>query len=130
MTAWTDQELTRVGAVEELRLSSDRPDGNLRPFVTTWTVPADYGIYIRSPYGRDNGGFRVALASGTGRIRPRSVERDVRFQEPENDVHAAIDGAYHVTCDRYGSALGGSVAGPHTLGETSGLIRQAEHHAR
>jgi hypothetical protein len=130
MTTWTDQELTRVGAAEELRVSSYRPDGTLRPFVTTWTVRADDGIYICSSYGRDNGWFRGALASGTGRIRPGSVERDVRFEEPENDVHAAIDAAYHVTYDRYGPAIVGSVTGPDTIGETFRLIPQDEHHAR
>jgi hypothetical protein len=130
MTAWTDQELTRVGAAEELRVSSYRPDGNPHSFVTTWTVRADDGIYICSAYGRDNGGFPGALASGTGRIRPGSVERDVRFEEPENDVHAAIDAAYHVKYDRYGPAIVGSVTGHHAIGETFRPIPQAEHHAR
>ena len=31
MTAWTEQELARIGEARELQLSSTRPDGSLRP---------------------------------------------------------------------------------------------------
>jgi hypothetical protein len=34
MTTWTDEELRRIGAAEELQLASTRPDGTLRPYVT------------------------------------------------------------------------------------------------
>jgi hypothetical protein len=38
---WTDDQLTRIGAADELELSSHRPDGGLRPFVTMWVVRLD-----------------------------------------------------------------------------------------
>jgi hypothetical protein len=40
MTAWTDEELSRIGHAEELRLASARTDGSLRPYVTMWVVGA------------------------------------------------------------------------------------------
>jgi hypothetical protein len=38
MTAWTSDELTKIGAVEELELTSRRRDGSLRKPVIIWVV--------------------------------------------------------------------------------------------
>jgi hypothetical protein len=119
---WTLTELDRIGQVEELEISSYRLDGTLRPFVTIWTVRAGDEIYVRSAYGRQNGWFRRALDSGTGRIRAGGLERDVRFEEPGEDVHAALDAAYHAKYDRYGPRIVGSVTGAHAVGETLRLV--------
>ncbi|SDU73832.1 DUF2255 family protein [Jiangella alkaliphila] len=125
MTAWTDDELTRIGKAEELQVASYRADGTLRPYVTIWTVRAGDDIYVRSAYGRDNGWFRRALASGTGRIRAGGVERDVTFEEPGDDVHTAVDEAYHAKYDRHGPAIVGTVTGPHAVGETLRALPRA-----
>lgn len=124
MTAWTDDELTRIGRAEELQVASYRSDGTLRPFVTIWTVRAGDEVYVRSAYGRDNGWFRRALASGTGRIRAGGVEKDVVFEVPEDDVHGSVDAAYHAKYDRHGPAIVGSVTGSHAVGETFRLVAQ------
>ncbi|WP_125776069.1 DUF2255 family protein [Antribacter gilvus] len=118
MTAWTHEELTRIGRADELRVASHRPDGTLRPAVTIWTVRVGDDVYVRSAYGRDNGWFRRALASGTGHVQAGGVSKDVVFEEPEEDVHAAVDAAYHAKYDRYGPAIVGTVTGPHAVGET------------
>jgi hypothetical protein len=34
MTPWASEDLASIGDAEELRVSSRRPDGSLRPFVT------------------------------------------------------------------------------------------------
>jgi len=47
MTTWTDEELSRIGAAEELQLASTRPDGTLRPYVTMWVVRAGDDLYVR-----------------------------------------------------------------------------------
>lgn len=120
--AWTRDELDRIGNAEELEVSSYRPDGTLRPYVTIWTVRAGDDLYVRSAYGRSNGWFRRALASGVGRIRAGGVEKDVRFEEPDDDVHLAVDAAYHATYDRHGAALVGTVTGAHAVGETFRLV--------
>lgn len=105
-------------------MSSYRGDGSLRPYVTIWTVRVGEEIYIRSAYGRDNGWFKRALASGAGRIRAGGVEKEVAFLEPEASAHAAIDAAYHSKYDRYGHQIVGSVTGPHAVGETFLLVPQ------
>ena len=42
-------------------------------------------------------------ASGAGRVRAGTLERDVAFAEAAPSAHAAIDAAYHSKYDRYGT---------------------------
>ncbi|WAC57146.1 DUF2255 family protein [Gordonia sp. SL306] len=121
---WTDDELNRISDSDELQVSSYRSDGTLRPFVTIWAVRSGDHIFIRSAYGRDNGWFRRALAGGRGRIRAGGVEKDVAFQEPDDDVHPSLDAAYHLKYDRYGPKIVGTVVAPHGPGETFRLDPQ------
>jgi hypothetical protein len=51
MTAWTSDELTKIGAAEELQLASRRPDGTLRNPVTMWVVRHGDCLYVRSVNG-------------------------------------------------------------------------------
>jgi hypothetical protein len=64
MIAWTEEELGRIGEAQELQLTSERPDGTFRPYVTMWVVRVDDQLYVRSAYGPDNPWFRRAKASG------------------------------------------------------------------
>ena len=112
---FTPDELERVGAAEELRISSVRPDGTDRPFVTIWAVRAGDHIYIRSAYGTGNPWFRRAVASGRGRIKAGGVEREVSFARIDADdtvVQQAVDAAFHAKYDRHGPAIVGTVVGP------------------
>jgi hypothetical protein len=109
---WTADQLDRIGDATEVQITSRRPDGTLRPYVTIWGVRAGDALYIRSAYGPGNGWFRRAQASGTGRIRAGGVEHDVTFAEPDAAAHEGIDAAYHAKYDRHGPAIVGSVTGP------------------
>lgn len=115
---WTDDELKRVGDADELQVSSYRSDGTLRPFVTIWVARTGDNLYIRSAYGRENGWYRRAVTSGRGQIRAGGVEKDVTFVEPTEDVHSALDDAYHAKYDRYGAKIVGTVVAPHGVGVT------------
>jgi hypothetical protein len=106
---WAPDDLARIGSAEELQISSRRTDGSLRPYVTIWAVRAGDDLYVRSAYGADNGWFRWAKASGTGRIRAGGLERDMTFTDADAGAHAGIDEAYHRKYDRYGPAIVGSV---------------------
>ena len=118
MSAWASEMLSTIDDADELRVSSYRPDGTLRPFVIIWVVRVGDDVYIRSAYGPGNGWFRRAQASGTGRVAVSGLEQDVSFVTPEPDVHAAIDAAYHAKYDRYGQGIVGTVTGAHAVGET------------
>ncbi len=122
MSTWTSDELSKIGAAEELQLASLRRDGTLRRYVTMWVVRADDDLYVRSAYGPNNPWFRRAKASGAGRIRAGGLEREVTFSEAAPGVHAAIDAAYHAKYDRYGPRLVGSVVGPETEAVTIKLV--------
>jgi hypothetical protein len=126
MSRWTSQELDQIGGAEELQLTTARHDGTMRPYVTMWVVRAGDDLYVRSAYGPDNPWFRRAKASGTGRIRAGGLEQDVVFAEPNPDVHAAIDGAYHTKYDRYGPRIVSSVVGPEVEAVTIRLVSRAE----
>jgi len=124
-SAWTDEALTRIDAADELRVSSYRPDGTLRPAVIIWVVRVGDDVYIRSAYGPGNGWFRRAQASGTGRVTVAGVEQDVAFVAPAPDVHTAIDAAYHAKYDRYGPGIVGTVVGPDVVAVTLRLVPTA-----
>lgn len=100
MIAWTEEELGRIGEAQELQLTSERPDGTFRSYVTMWVVRVEDQLYVRSAYGPDNPWFRRATASGVGRIRAGGLERDVTFVDAAPGVHVDIDAAYHAKYDR------------------------------
>ncbi|MFE5409410.1 DUF2255 family protein [Microbacterium sp. NPDC056569] len=104
MTAWNEAELRRIGAATELRISSRRPDGTLRPAVTIWHAAFGDALYVRSAHGPENGWFRRAVRSGTGRVTAGGVEKDVTFELADPAVKAELDAALHAKYDRYGAA--------------------------
>jgi hypothetical protein len=122
MTAWTADELRRIGDADELRVSSYREDGTLRPYVTIWMVRVGDDIYIRSMTSAGTPWYRRAKASGAGRIQAGGVERDVTFAEAAADVHASLDSAYHTKYDHYGPGPVGAVVGPGAAPVTFRLI--------
>jgi len=124
MSGWTSDELRRIGDATELQVSSRKPDGSLRPYVTIWAVRSGDDLYIRSAFGADNPWFRRATASGAGRIRAGGVERDVTFEPADAAANDDIDAAYHAKYDRYGPALVGPVVGPKAAGVTLRLVPQ------
>ena len=125
MSTWTSEELSRIGAAEELELASLRRDGTLRPYVTMWVVRAGDDLYVRSAYGPNNPWFRRAKASGAGRIRADGLEREVTFAEPVPGAQAAIDTAYHSKYDRYGPKIVGTVVSPDAGAVTIMLVPRA-----
>lgn len=122
--SWTEQELNTVDGTDELRVSSYRPDGTLRPFVIIWTARLGDDVYVRSAYGPDNGWFRRAKASGTGRVRVGGVERDVRFEVPDDDVHAPLDDVYRAKYAKYEKRVVDTVVGPAVVGTTLRVVPQ------
>ncbi len=112
MSAWVSDELDRVGDATELQVASRRRDGSLRPYVRIWVVRAGDDLYVRSAYGPNNGWWRRAKASGKGRVRAASIERDVSFEEPAPAVAGAVTAAYHAKYDRYGPGIVGTVVSP------------------
>jgi hypothetical protein len=68
MTAWTSDELSKIGAAEELRIASLRRDGTLRNPVTIWVIRHGDDLYVRSVNGRTAAWFRGTQECHEGRI--------------------------------------------------------------
>jgi hypothetical protein len=122
MSGWTADELAKIGKADELEISSRRPDGSLRPFVTIWGVRFADDLYVRSAYGYDNPWFQRALRSGEGRIRAGGVERDVAFEVPAPEVADDITAAYHAKYDRYSPKIVGTVVSPEAARSTLRVV--------
>jgi len=95
---------------DEIRVSSRRADGTLRPFVPIWGVVVGGALYVRSQAGPQNGWYRRALASGTGRVRGHGTELDVTFARALNADNEAIDAAYRAKYGYFGDISG--IVGP------------------
>jgi hypothetical protein len=105
MTAWTPEDLARIGDAEEIDIASLRPDGSLRSYVTIWIVRVDDALYVRSAFGSENPWFRRATAAGEGRVRAADLERDATFDAPDHALDASITAAFHEKYDRFGAEL-------------------------
>jgi hypothetical protein len=125
MSTWTQDELQAIGAADELQLASTRPDGTLRPTVTIWVVRVGDDLFVRSAYGPDNGWFRRARSSGTGRIAAGGIERDVVFADAPAGVGEQIDAAYSAKYDRYGERIVRTVVGDQVAPLTLRLVPRA-----
>lgn len=119
---WTNDELGTIGTVDEVRVSSRRPDESMRPGITIWAVRVGDAIYIRSAYGATNPWFRRALASGRGHFSASGVEKDVSFVVPPAALAADIDAEYHRKYDRYGAKIVRSVTGPQVVETTLQVV--------
>jgi len=102
MTAWTSEELNKIGSAEELQIASQRNDGTLRKPVIIWVVRVGDDLYVRSANGRTSGWFRGVQTRHEGFIRAGGVEKDVTFVDETNpQVNDQIDAAYLAKYRRY-----------------------------
>ncbi|MCX6501446.1 MAG: DUF2255 family protein [Microbacterium sp.] len=118
MSDWNSDELRRIDGATELRVTSRRPDGSLRPYTTIWHTAVGDALYIRSAHGPDNGWFRRALRAGTGAISAGGVEKDVTFALADPAVRDDLDAALHAKYDRFGPGPVGAITGDDVLQTT------------
>ena len=93
MTAWTSDELNRIGNADELQIQSRRGDGTLRAPVVIWVVRHGDGLYVRSVNGRESSWFRGVQGRHEGHIRAGGIKKDVDLIETD-DMTDEIDGEY------------------------------------
>jgi len=106
MTAWTNDELRKIGNAEELQIASLRKDGSLRSMRNIWVVRVGDELYVRSVKGRTSDWFRGVQTRREGRIRAGGAEKDVAFvEESDPMVSDQIDAAYEAKYRRYASII-------------------------
>src|SRR5436190_13279657 len=118
MTAWTTDELERIGPADELEIASLRNDGTLRSSTTIWVVRLDDDLYVRSVNGRSSGWFRGTQVRQEGRIRAGGVEKDVTFADVDTGAEDRIDDAYRTKYRRYAADIVGSILTPEAKAAT------------
>lgn len=106
MSAWTIDELNKIGKAEELLIASLRKDGTLRKPTIIWVVRVGDDLYVRSVNGRGSAWFRGVQSRHEGQIRAGGVVKDVSFvEEPDPVINDQIDAAYAAKYRRYASIL-------------------------
>ncbi len=105
MTTWTNDELARIGAAEELEIAPLRRDGTLRNPVTIWVVRHGDDLYVRSVNGRTAAWFRGAQVRHEGHIQAGGIDKDVTFVEADPDINDQIDAAYRTKYRRYAASI-------------------------
>ena len=123
MNQWTDDELARIGAADELEIAPLRPDGTRRKPVTIWVVRVGDELYVRSYRGRGSAWFRAAVSRPEGRIWAGGVEKDVTWVEVDDaDTQGRIDAAYGVKYRRYGAGYIETMTSPAVRAATLRLV--------
>ena len=105
MSAWTEDELRRIGAAQELEIAPVAPQRRAAH------RDADLGRtrWRRTLRARGirpgTGWYRVARTSGAGRIQAGGVEKDVTIEYAEDAVYDEVDAAYRDKYGRYASIV-------------------------
>jgi hypothetical protein len=124
MTAWTNDELTRIASADELQIAPRRRDGTLRNPRTIWVVRHDDDLYIRSVNGRTSAWFRGAQVRHEAHIRAGGVDKDVRLVEVD-DLNEEIDAAYRTKYRRYAATIIDTIVSPQARAATLRLVPTA-----
>jgi hypothetical protein len=117
MEEWARDELSEIGAAEELELATARSDGTLRRPVTIWVVRVGGDIYVRSVNGRAATWFRGAQDRHEARIQAGAVDKDVLLIET-SDLSDEIDAAYRAKYRRYAARIVNTVLTPQARAAT------------
>ncbi len=122
MTAWTSDELNKIGKAEELELASLRKDGTLRNPVTIWVVRVGDDLYVRPVNGPTGVWFRGTQERHEGRIQAGGVDKDVTFVDAAPNLNDQIDAAYRDKYRRYAANIVNSVLTPQAQAGTLKLV--------
>jgi hypothetical protein len=93
-SAWTSDELSRIGEADELEIASLRPNGTLRRPRTIWVIRHRDDICVRFVNGADSAWYRGVQQRHQGRISAGGFEKDVDFIDADHGLDDEIDDAY------------------------------------
>jgi hypothetical protein len=95
MTAWNQDELTRMANSDDLHISPFREDGVTYGTPTwIWSVVVDDSLYVRAYNGRGSTWYRAAAERKAGRIIAAGVTKEVTFETVDGPINERIDAAY------------------------------------
>jgi len=117
MTAWTSDELTRIGPADELQIAALRRDGTLGRPRTIWVVRHGDDLYVRSVNGRTAAWFCGTQVRHEGHIQAGGLDKDVTF----------LDAAYQSKYRRYAASTISRITSPDARAATIKLIPRSQH---
>ena len=126
MSAWTGEELARIGEAGEMDIAACRADGTLRKPRIVWVVRLGDGLYVRSVNGPDAAWYRGARTRMQGHIRAGGVDTDVTFVDADHGLDDAIDEVYRIKY-RYSPAAVGHITGEQARATTIELVPRPDH---
>lgn len=102
MAKWTNDELSKIDSVDELRISSQRQDGSLRNSVIIWAVRVGDDLYVRAVREVSGLWYRHTTETGLGAISAGGVEKETSFTPvTDAELHQQIDAAFQNKYSRY-----------------------------
>lgn len=122
MTAWTPDELAKIGSAEEVQITSLRRDRTPRKPVTVSVARNDDSLYVRSVNGRNSAWFRGVQERHEGRIQAGGIDKDVTFVEGDHSIDDQIDAAYRAKYRRYAGRILNSVLTPQARSTTMKIV--------
>jgi hypothetical protein len=122
VSAWTRDELDKIGAADELELASLRSDAALQEPVTIWVVRHGDNLYVRSMKGRKGLWYQRTQMRHQGNIRAGGVEKDVTFVDAGHQLDDQLDAAYRDKYHQYGARYVDPIVSAEARGTTIKLI--------
>lgn len=105
--AWTEEEIARIGAIDEIEIAGVRGNGTMRTHRIVWVVRVGDELYVRSVLGASAAWFRGVRERDEGHIQGDGIDRDVAFVPTDPALNDRIDEAYRV---KYGAGTAPVVA--------------------
>jgi hypothetical protein len=119
---WTSEELDKIGASEEIQLSSLKEDGTLRRSTTIWVVRVGDGLYVRAVNGRTGVWFRSTQVKHQGHIKAGRIEKDVNFVDADPAINDQVDTAYRNKYRHYSANIVNTVLTDVSRASTTKLV--------
>jgi hypothetical protein len=95
MTAWTQEQLQKIAASDDLHVAPFREDGATTGTPTwIWSVAVDGDLYVRAYHGRESRWLKAAIAQKAGRIVAAGTTLEVALEPVDGPINDRIDDAY------------------------------------
>lgn len=122
MTSWTSDELSKIGAAEELQIVSLRRDATLSKPVTALVIRHGDNPDVRSWLGHTTAWFRSAQASHGGHVRAGGVGTNVIHGEADPNLNDQINAAYRTKYRRHAATYVEPMMSPGARSTTLKLV--------
>lgn len=93
--AWTKNELSKIGAADDLHIAPFREDGATYGTPTwIWSVVVEGALYVRAYNGQGSRWYKAAIGQKAGRVTVAGMTKDVDFEPVSGSLNDLIDDAY------------------------------------